>query len=94
MSSGTHHFHMSSARDRRVSNKHLTINSSFLNLLLSRSIDVADGGFDFEEDVARMQAFFKDSSIYLIVIAHNYLSKTMKTYFGYHANVRIHIECV
>ena len=44
-------------RDGRVSNKHLTINSSFLNLLLSRSIVVADGGFDFEEDVARMQAF-------------------------------------
>ena len=40
----------------RVSDKHLTVNSEFLNKLLPGDVVLADRGFDIAEDVARMQA--------------------------------------
>jgi len=36
--------------------KFLTVNSGFLDKLLSGDVVLADQGFDIEEDVARMQA--------------------------------------
>ena len=53
---------VSSAWERRVSNKHLTVNSGFLTKLLHGDVVLANKGFDIEEDVARMQASLQISA--------------------------------
>ena len=75
----------------RVSDKHLTLNSDFLDKLLPGDIIVTDRGFDIGEDVARMQASLK-----IPAFTHgrdqllpNDIEETCQL-----ANVRIHFERV
>ena len=43
----------------RVSNRHLIVNSGYLEKLLPGDIVLADRGFDIGDDVVRMQASLK-----------------------------------
>ena len=75
----------------RVSDKHLTLNSGFLNKLLPGDIVLADGGFDIGEDVARVQASLK---IPAFTRGRDQLAPKDIEDTRQLANVRIHIEQV
>jgi len=75
----------------RVSDKHLTVNSGFLDKLLPGYIVLADRGFDIEEDVARMQATLQILAFTrgCTQLSPQDLERTRQL-----ANIRIHIERV
>lgn len=75
----------------RVSDKHLTVNSGFLNKLLPGDIILADRGFDIAEDVARMQACLKIPAFTKGCLQ---LSPKDIEVTRHLANVRIHVERV
>ena len=75
----------------RVSDKHLTLNSGFLNKLLPGDIVLADRGFDIGEDVARTQASLE---IPAFTRGRDQLSPKDIEDTRQLANVRIHIERV
>lgn len=82
---------ISKAWGGRVSNKHLTLNSGFLDKLLPGDVILADRGFDIGEDVARMQASLK---IPAFTRGRDQLSPKDVENTRQLANFRIHIERV
>ena len=82
---------LSKAWSGRVSDKHLTLNSGFLDKLLPGDVVLADRGFDIGEDVVRMQASLK---IPAFTRGQDQLSPKDVESTRQLANVRIHIERV